>query len=346
MLISIFRLNPILDAEGVEIPYDCTVTAHDNPNDWGRVYFRPYVHTFVRALSRICEVVIFTAACKEYADQILDALDPNKEFIHHRLYRESCQECQTNSDLHPDAKVYVKDLRILGRDLSKLVLLDNSLFCLAFQPDSGIVVNPFKGDREDDELIQLLDTLTWLERSVRAGVDARDALRSVYALSGVLELYRTKGRFGVKVTSFDDSHSFLTDSPALSESDDVFDENRAMPNITPAEKPRMNMTVPSVPILSRLSTGMQSQAVFTPQLPRQFYFSFNGAQPPTSLAKSRSSAYFTPMPQMSPVYTTRTLPSFMPPVPFTQSVISSPRLVSRAPVRTPAVSAPFFTRGF
>ena len=313
------------------------MTAQDNPNDWGRVYFRPYVHTFLRALSRICEVVIFTAACKEYADQILDVLDPNKEFIHHRLYRESCQECQTNSDIQ-DAKVYVKDLRVLGRDLSKVVLLDNSLFCLAFQPDSGIVVNPYKGDKDDDELIQLLDTLTWLERSVRVGVDSRDALRSIYALSGILEVYKAKGRFGIKVACMSD-HSFLTDSPALSDSD-AFDENLEMQN-KPLEKPRVNLTVPSVPILSRLSTGMKSQATFTPQLPRQFYFSFNGAHPPSSLAKSRSSAYFSPMPQKSPTYTTRTLPSFMPPAPFTQT-ISSPRLVSR----TPAVSAPFFTRGF
>ena len=52
------------------------------------------------------EVVVFTASVKEYADAILDALDPSNQLIHHRLYRESCI-LREGLD---ENKFYVKDL--------------------------------------------------------------------------------------------------------------------------------------------------------------------------------------------------------------------------------------------
>ena len=92
--------------------YDTIVTAQENPDDWGMVYFRPYLRTFLEGVSKMYEVVVLTAACSEYADQILDQIDPEGRLIHHRLYRESCQEYTPNPEA-PDGKVYIKDLRVL-----------------------------------------------------------------------------------------------------------------------------------------------------------------------------------------------------------------------------------------
>lgn len=39
-------------------------------------------------MSKYYEVVIFTASVKDYADTILDQLDPEHKFISFRLYRE------------------------------------------------------------------------------------------------------------------------------------------------------------------------------------------------------------------------------------------------------------------
>jgi CTD small phosphatase-like protein 2 len=60
---------------------------------------------------------VFTASQSTYANAIIDYLDPQKKFISHRLFRDSC----TLSDLG----FYVKDLRIINRDLSKVVIIDN-----------------------------------------------------------------------------------------------------------------------------------------------------------------------------------------------------------------------------
>lgn len=67
-------------------------------------------------MSKYYEIVIFTAAVKDYADWILDRLDPEK-IISHRLYR--CSTTEQNG-------VFLKDLSKLGRDLAKTLIVDNN----------------------------------------------------------------------------------------------------------------------------------------------------------------------------------------------------------------------------
>jgi Dullard-like phosphatase family protein len=187
----------VRDARTGELrPYDTIVTAQDNPEDWGMVYFRPYLRTFLEAVCKVFEVVLFTAACKEYADQIVNAIDPDNRFFEFRLYRDSCQEC-TPDPSHPESKIYIKDLRVLGRDLSDVVLIDNSLLCFACQLNNGIVCNPFKGGSEDKELISILDVLSMLNRSPE--MDTRRFFRKMYGLSDIIREYSNKGgRTGVR----------------------------------------------------------------------------------------------------------------------------------------------------
>jgi hypothetical protein len=66
-------------------------------NEGGKAKFliRPYTYTFLKNLSFHFEIIIFTAAQKEYADWILDKID-NKGVISHRLYREHCQMNRTS----------------------------------------------------------------------------------------------------------------------------------------------------------------------------------------------------------------------------------------------------------
>ena len=44
----------------------------------------------LKSLKDRYEVMIFTASHSCYANEILDYLDPAKELIQHRLYREHC----------------------------------------------------------------------------------------------------------------------------------------------------------------------------------------------------------------------------------------------------------------
>ena len=46
----------------------------------------PFCDQFLTEMSALYEVVIFTAACQDYADWVLDEIDKKKR-IKHRLYR-------------------------------------------------------------------------------------------------------------------------------------------------------------------------------------------------------------------------------------------------------------------
>ena len=55
---------------------------------------------------------------------------------------------------------YVKDLRVIGnRDLSKMVLIDNSPHCYIFQKSNGIPIVSFFEDESDNEMLKLEEFL-------------------------------------------------------------------------------------------------------------------------------------------------------------------------------------------
>lgn len=41
-------------------------------------------------MAELYEIVVFTAGTKDYADQILDFIDPEKSYFKKRLYRNDC----------------------------------------------------------------------------------------------------------------------------------------------------------------------------------------------------------------------------------------------------------------
>lgn len=78
------------------------------------VLLRPGAQAFLLSVSRLYEVVIFTASLSVYAEQVIDALD-FKGVVSTRLFRDTC----TYHD-----GTYVKDLSLLGRDLRRVVIVD------------------------------------------------------------------------------------------------------------------------------------------------------------------------------------------------------------------------------
>ena len=71
------------------------------------------------------ELIVFTASHACYANVVLDYLDPARQFIQHRLYRDSC--------IQTEEGFYVKDLRVINRSLSDLLIVDNAAYSFAFQ---------------------------------------------------------------------------------------------------------------------------------------------------------------------------------------------------------------------
>jgi len=110
---------------------------------------RPGVDEFLERLAESYELVIYTASLSKYADPLLDLLDPKKT-ISRRLFRENC----VFYDGH-----YVKDLTVLGTDISQTIIVDNSPMSYIFQPENAIDCTSFFDDPSDIELWQIADFL-------------------------------------------------------------------------------------------------------------------------------------------------------------------------------------------
>ncbi|MEE6487623.1 hypothetical protein FKM82_014958 [Ascaphus truei] len=111
---------------------------------------RPHVGEFLEALCKVYEIFVFTTAKKEYAEKILEILDPQKKLIRHRLFQEDCV-CVAGH--------YVKDLRVLQRDLTKTITLDSVPLTIPYNVSNRIPVQSWTGDRKDQELLCLIPAL-------------------------------------------------------------------------------------------------------------------------------------------------------------------------------------------
>lgn len=130
---------------------DFTFSVNFNLEDH-KVYVRcrPYLKEFMERVAGIFEIIIFTASQSIYAEQLLNVLDPKRKVFRHRVYRESCVFLEGN---------YLKDLSVLGRDLARVVMIDNSPQAFGFQVDNGIPIESWFDNRSDHELLSLLPFL-------------------------------------------------------------------------------------------------------------------------------------------------------------------------------------------
>ncbi len=112
----------------------------------GTFLIRPYCLEFLNKMSKIFEIVIFTAAMKDYADSILDILDSKKTIIKYRLYRQHTSI---------DGMSFSKDLSKLGRDLNKVIIIDNVSDNFKLQPNNGIHIGTWTENMKDTELFDI-----------------------------------------------------------------------------------------------------------------------------------------------------------------------------------------------
>ena len=103
-------------------------------------------------MSKLFNIIVFTASIPEYANPLLDRLDRHK-VICNRLFREDC--CESNG-------LYVKDLKVIGKNLKDLIIIDNNPISYSVNKENGIPIKTWHYDKGDIELEKLIPFLTFL----------------------------------------------------------------------------------------------------------------------------------------------------------------------------------------
>ena len=134
------------------------------PKNCSSIILRPGLRNFLHSLLPYYELIVFTTGVKEYADQIINFIEMEEKYFSYRLYRQNATFLNEN---------YCKDLNKLGRDLKKIIIVDDKAINIKLQQDNGIIIKPFLVENYNNDFI-LFDLIRVL---IRIAKDKPDDVR-------------------------------------------------------------------------------------------------------------------------------------------------------------------------
>ena len=103
--------------------------------------FRVGLFSFLTILKPFYEIISFTSATREYADVIINEIEKSRKYFDHKFYRE-------HTVIYKDT--FVKDISRIGRDMSKIIIIDNNERNFVLNKENGIKIAPYYGDDDNN----------------------------------------------------------------------------------------------------------------------------------------------------------------------------------------------------
>eukprot|EP01062_Namystynia_karyoxenos_P015149 TRINITY_DN154_c0_g1_i1.p3 TRINITY_DN154_c0_g1~~TRINITY_DN154_c0_g1_i1.p3 ORF type:complete len:241 (+),score=96.11 TRINITY_DN154_c0_g1_i1:114-836(+) len=116
----------------------------------GPLYARPGLDELLTFCHEKTEPVVWTAGVKAYAQAVVRNID-KKNVIRHCVYR--------HKKWFSGCAGYNKDLTLLGRDMNKLIILENTPDCVRGNEANGIVVEDYEGGEAPDMTLYAITAL-------------------------------------------------------------------------------------------------------------------------------------------------------------------------------------------
>ena len=158
---NIKKYSLVLDLEETLLHFNINMT-----NSYqGVVDIRPGAIKFLDSISDFYELIVFNEGEQRYTDILIDSLEENKIYFEQRLYREHISI--DNNDV-------VKDLVKIGRELDKILIIDNMPQNFKLQKNNGIIIKSFWGDNPNDNILGELAII--LIKIAKDGGDIRNGL--------------------------------------------------------------------------------------------------------------------------------------------------------------------------
>lgn len=151
---------------------------YDNLYYYIGINFRKNLNFFLKKVSKYFNLILFTASYKEYADVIIDYIDPENNIFKKRFYKESC--------INLDDNINIKDLNIFNDiDLKRSIILDNNIYSFCNNLNNGILINSFF-EGEDDDLINIY---YYLENYIKNSEDVRKVNENLFGFEKFLNSF-------------------------------------------------------------------------------------------------------------------------------------------------------------
>jgi carboxy-terminal domain RNA polymerase II polypeptide A small phosphatase len=131
------------------------------------VYKRPGVNEFLKECTELCRIAIWSSADDEYVQSICKHLIQDSSQLEFIWGRSACwmKIAKVKDEItgllrreYQNIKPLEK-IRRKGFKMSDLLIVDDSHYKVMDNPDNYLIIRPFEGDQEDDELVALLDYL-------------------------------------------------------------------------------------------------------------------------------------------------------------------------------------------
>ena len=113
-------------------------------NKNGVYNLRPGLFSFLNAIKPYYEIVSFTNESKYSSNSIIKQIEARNKYFDYNLYRE-------HLTLHE--KEFIKDISKLGRDIKKIIIVDNNANNFKLNHENGIKICPYFGDSSNNDTV-------------------------------------------------------------------------------------------------------------------------------------------------------------------------------------------------
>ena len=114
---------------------------------------RPHLEQFLSELNPFYEICIFSASSQKYASYIIDIIDKNR-IISKKFFRDDCIHLDNSETFS-----YIKDLEKINKNYNDIIIIDDNFSSFILQEENGIPIKPWRGDKNDIELLKLIPIL-------------------------------------------------------------------------------------------------------------------------------------------------------------------------------------------
>ena len=135
----------------------------------GVLKLRPGIFEFLDEIQNYYEIILFAASSQDYAETLIENIEEKKKYFDYKFYR------QHNIVIEND---FVKDLSRIGRDIDKMIIVDNMSQNYRLHKRNGINIKGFWGENLCDRILYNLKDI--LINIIKEGGDLRDGLKKYH----------------------------------------------------------------------------------------------------------------------------------------------------------------------